>query len=156
MTPKETVLLTRYVKACCPQQVMDEFTADAWHDLLADLGLEECRAAVVTVARRQPFVAASEIRAEAKRARRETEGRHRIRDLLNPAAYRRQVEAADSRTLALIQAKAGRTLAIDGPPPLPREPAPAPAGRPLTDPQAEALRQVARSRELRGAEVPSA
>ena len=37
MTPQETLLLTRYVKACCPQQAMDDFTPDAWHDLLGDL-----------------------------------------------------------------------------------------------------------------------
>ena len=146
------VLLTRYIKACCPQQQMDEFTADAWHDLIGDLGAEECRAAVQVIASRQPFVAASEIRAEVKRAQRAADGTRRLRDLLNPAAYRRQVEAADARTLALIEARAGRTLAIGGPPPVPsREPAP--AGRVISGPQAEALRQVSRSRKLRGAEV---
>ena len=69
MTPKETVLLTRYVKACCPQQQMDEYTADAWHDLLGDLLLSDCKAAVAEVANRQPFVAASDIRAEVRRVR---------------------------------------------------------------------------------------
>ena len=47
MTPHETLLLTRYVKACCPQQAIDEYTPDAWHDLLGDLSLADCRAAVV-------------------------------------------------------------------------------------------------------------
>src|ERR1700734_4510496 len=56
MTPKETVLLVAYVNACCPQQAMDEYTPDAWHDLLGDLDLAGCRQAVVTVAKRQPFV----------------------------------------------------------------------------------------------------
>src|SRR5690349_8618255 len=69
MTPKEAVLLTRYVKACCPQQQIDEYTPDAWHDLLGDLSLADCRAAVAEVAKRQPFVAPSEIRAEVKRTR---------------------------------------------------------------------------------------
>jgi len=149
------VLLTRYVKACCPQQAMDEFTADAWYDLLSDLDADECRAAVATVAKRQPFVAASEIRAEVKRAQRDAEGRHRIRDLLNPATYRKQVEQADARTLAQIQARAGRTLAITGLPPVAREQDPAPPGRVLADPAKEALRQVQESRRRRGAEVPA-
>ena len=69
MTPKETVLLAAYVKACCPQQAMGEYTPDAWHDLLGDLSLADCRAAVVAVAKRQPFVAPAEIRAEVRKIR---------------------------------------------------------------------------------------
>lgn len=69
MTPSETVMLTRYVKACCPQQAMDEFTADAWHDLLGDMSFDDCRAAVTEVAKRQPFVAPSEIRQHVREIR---------------------------------------------------------------------------------------
>ncbi len=71
MTPTETVMLTEYVQACCPQQVIGEYTPDAWHDLLGDLSLADCRAAVAAVARRQPFVAPAEIRAEVRRIRNE-------------------------------------------------------------------------------------
>lgn len=74
MTPTETTLLCRYVKACCPQQAVDDFTPDAWHDLLGDLPLDDCRAAVVAVARRQPFVAPAEIREEVRRIRSERIG----------------------------------------------------------------------------------
>lgn len=69
MTPREAVLLTRYVKACCPQQQIDEYTPDAWHDLIGHLELADCREAVKTVAVRQPFVAPAEIRAEVQRIR---------------------------------------------------------------------------------------
>jgi hypothetical protein len=69
MTPREAVLLTRYVKACCPQQSIDEYTPDAWHDLLGDLSLDECRQAAAAVAKRQPFVAPAEIRAEVRAVR---------------------------------------------------------------------------------------
>jgi len=69
MTPTETVVLTEYVQACCPQQAIGEYTSDAWHDLLGDLTLADCRAAVAEVAKRQPFVAPSEIRAEVHRIR---------------------------------------------------------------------------------------
>lgn len=69
MTPRETVVLCRYVKACCPQQQVDEYTPDAWHDLLGDLELADCREAVKTIASRQPFVAPAEIRAEVRRIR---------------------------------------------------------------------------------------
>ncbi|HEY9410951.1 MAG TPA: hypothetical protein VIP77_15320 [Jiangellaceae bacterium] len=69
MTPREAVILVRYVEACCPQQKFDEFSPDAWHDLLGDLALGDCRAAARAVAQRQPFVAPSEIRAEVKAIR---------------------------------------------------------------------------------------
>ena len=69
MTPTETVLLTEYVRACCPQQAIGEYTPDAWHDLLGDLRLDDCQEAVKAVARRQPFVAPAEIRAEVRKIR---------------------------------------------------------------------------------------
>lgn len=71
MTPREAVLLTRYVKACCPGQQIDEYTPDAWHDILGALELADCREAVRTIAARQPFVAPAEIAAEVKRVRAE-------------------------------------------------------------------------------------
>src|SRR5690606_14585339 len=46
MTPEEAVILARYVKAMCPQQRLDEYTADAWYDVLAPYPLEDARAAV--------------------------------------------------------------------------------------------------------------
>jgi hypothetical protein len=69
MKQTETVILTEYVQDCCPQQHIGEYTADAWHDLLGDLDLEDCRLAVQAVARRQPFVAPAEIRAEVRKIR---------------------------------------------------------------------------------------
>jgi hypothetical protein len=69
MNPKETVILTRYVKALCPQQKIDEYTPDAWHDVLADFGLDTARAAAATVARKQPFVSPAEIVAEIRKQR---------------------------------------------------------------------------------------
>lgn len=69
MNREETIKLTRYVKGACPQQAVDEFTPNIWHDLLKDLRLEDCRQAVVAIARRQPFVSPSEIRDEVARIR---------------------------------------------------------------------------------------
>lgn len=69
MTAAEAVMLCRFAKACCPQQQFDEYTPDAWHELLGDLRFEDCKDAVVAVTKRQPFCAPAEIRAEVKRLR---------------------------------------------------------------------------------------
>jgi len=69
MKPTEVVILTRFVKAACPQQAIDDYTPDAWFDLLGDLSLADCRAAVAAVAKVKPFCAPSEIRAEVQRIR---------------------------------------------------------------------------------------
>ena len=78
MTPSETVILTRYVKALCPQQAIDEYTPDAWHDVLGGLTLTQARTAAANVASKQPFVAPSEILAEAERRYRAELGRRRL------------------------------------------------------------------------------
>src|SRR5690606_24391653 len=63
MTPDETFILARYFRALFPQHKFDEYTPDAWHDVLGDIPLDAARAAAATVARRQPFVSPAEIRA---------------------------------------------------------------------------------------------
>lgn len=70
MTPDETVILARYVRALCPQQKFDEYTPDAWHDVLPDFTLAEARTAAAAVASRQPFVSPGEIATEARKSRR--------------------------------------------------------------------------------------
>ncbi|MFG3660278.1 hypothetical protein [Streptomyces sp. NPDC047706] len=69
MTPDETVVLARYVRALCPQQKFDEYTPDAWHDVLSDFALADARAAAAAVARRQPFVSPAEIIDEIRKIR---------------------------------------------------------------------------------------
>lgn len=69
MNNSEAVVLCRYVKAICPQQAIDEYTPDAWGDLLPDISLADARDAVRELGRRQPFIAPAEIVAETKRIR---------------------------------------------------------------------------------------
>ncbi|MFB6977736.1 zinc finger domain-containing protein [Streptomyces scopuliridis] len=69
MTPDETVVLARYVRALCPQQKFDEYTPDAWHDVLGDWPLAAARAAAAAVAKQQPFVSPAEIIGEIRRQR---------------------------------------------------------------------------------------
>lgn len=62
MNHVESVILCRLVAAYCPQQHFDEYTPDAWHDLLGDLELAEAKAGAIACAKRKPFVAPAEIR----------------------------------------------------------------------------------------------
>lgn len=64
MTPTETVMLCRLVKALCPQQAIDSYTPDAWHEVIGHLDLDECKRAVISAARRKPFIAPAEIISE--------------------------------------------------------------------------------------------
>ncbi|AJT67421.1 hypothetical protein T261_5805 [Streptomyces lydicus] len=72
MSPEETVMLAAYVHAQCPQQRFDEYTPDAWHDVLHPYTLAEARIAVATrISAGHAFVAVGEIITEIRRARRE-------------------------------------------------------------------------------------
>lgn len=85
-------MLTRYVKALCPQQAIDSYTPIAWHDVIGELSLTEARTAAAAVASRQPFVAPSEILAEANRAHRAELGRQRIAALKDGQTLRRSFD----------------------------------------------------------------
>lgn len=71
MTPQEALVLCRYAKAACPQQAFDEYTPDAWADLLADLPFNDAQTALKAVVKRQPFVSPSEIREGVQQIRKE-------------------------------------------------------------------------------------
>lgn len=165
MTPTETVILTRYVRACCPQQAIDEATPDAWHDLLGDLDLADCRAAVAAVAKRQPFVAPAEIRAEVRRIREQRIARSvtpappaELAD--EPGRYNRILQANVRRIAEGHNLRAALTAGspLPGDPPAEWQEARAALSRPEPpgDPQYEARRQVQEFREQREAALRAA
>lgn len=69
MNREETVRLTQLVKAACPAQAVDEFTANAWHGLLDDIRIEDALLAVRNLGRQAEFIAPAQIRAEVKKIR---------------------------------------------------------------------------------------
>lgn len=69
MNPTEAVALCRLAKACCPQQAFDEYTPDAWAEILGHLEFADCKAALFKLAGERPFVAPAEIKAEVRRVR---------------------------------------------------------------------------------------
>lgn len=115
MNREETVKLTRYIKAVCPQQAIDDFTPNAWHDLLGDVAYPDALAAVQIITGRKPFVAPAEIRDEVRRIRTSRlEGFQYV-----------PVEGDDDHRIYLAAYRAQRTAVADGH----REAAPAlPAG----------------------------
>jgi len=158
MKPTEAVMLTEYVQACCPQQVIGEYTPDAWFDLLGDLDVADCLAAVREVCKRQPFIAPAEIRAEVKRLRTDRLSREivpappaEVAD--QPGRYRETLGAeirkiADGRS---VHRAIGALVREDDPPPTWAEArAKMPAPVTLT-PQEKALQQAAESRAAREA-----
>ena len=70
MNRTETLALTRYVQALCPAQKLDQYSSDAWHDVLGDLPIGLAKRAAAACARQKPFVSPSEIVAAAIRLRR--------------------------------------------------------------------------------------
>jgi hypothetical protein len=107
---QEAVLLTRYVKALCPQQKFDEFTADAWHDVLGHLTLLECRSAAAEMARRKPFVSPAEIIDVIRQRRGDN-----ARDIQGPGLPAAVPDAdPDDVTAYLAAVRAQRTRAGDG------------------------------------------
>lgn len=77
MTEDEIVLITRYVRAVCPQQKFDEFTSDTWEDFLLPYSVDETRAAIrAHVTKGNAFISIGEIVAEIRRARNDRLSRH--------------------------------------------------------------------------------
>lgn len=165
MNHEEAVYLTRYVAACCPQQAIDEYTPDAWHDLLGDLDLAGCKEAAAAIGKRQPFVAPAEIRAEVRRLRED-----RLRRTLLPApspeladepGRYRQALAAGIRRIAdgMSVRKAIGPGPLAGEPPAAwrevREAMAVPESAPA-DPQQAALEQAEASRADRAAREAAA
>jgi hypothetical protein len=110
MNPSETVMLARYVKALCPQQKFDEYTPDAWHDVLSDYALADARAAAAAVARKQPFVSPAEIIAGIRKQRED-----RAADFQGPGLSAEIPDADPDDVQAYLSALRGlRTRAADG------------------------------------------
>ncbi|MFE0104533.1 hypothetical protein [Streptomyces sp. NPDC059009] len=129
MNPEEAVVLARYVRALCPQQRFDEYTPDAWHDLLAPFGLDEARQAAMRVARRQPFVSPAEIITAIRKQRADV-----ARDVQGPGLAA-QVPDADpddvTAYLAAVRAQCTRAAAGSEAAPRPVNELTSAVGRPV-------------------------
>lgn len=119
MTREDAVKLCAYVGAACPSQQMTEFTPDVWRDILpASFTLAECREAVGVIIRRgERWVDIGGIVAEVRRARADAAEREHTRIVLDPGAYRAEVDAADAAFLRKLAARTGHAQLKAIPPP---------------------------------------
>lgn len=115
MNATEAATLCRYVKACCPQQAIDEYTPTAWADLLGGIRLDDAREAVRNVVSRQPFVAPAEIIAEVKRIRAKRMSAH---PLVTPPAHLSPREHRAWLADAQRRIGDGETITVDTPAPV--------------------------------------
>lgn len=88
MTPKETVQIVRFIRALCPQQRIDEYTPDAWHEVIGHLEFDAARAAVIAVKHSRAFIDPSDIIAEIRRAKTIRPRERTVRQALEESALR--------------------------------------------------------------------
>lgn len=102
-------MFTRYLRAIFPHQKIDEYTADAWHDVIRDLTLKDATDAAVAVAKRQPFISPSEIIAETRRAHGGHPSDRTVREALTASAQRALGAATSPPTPEYLAAKQALT-----------------------------------------------
>lgn len=98
MKPTDVVVVVAFVAQMQPAQKFNDFTPDAWSEVLADVpaDLDMARAAVVRLAKRQMWFTPGEVRTEILRALRPS-------DLAAPAPERAIEWRAESANAARIE-----------------------------------------------------
>lgn len=112
MTPEETGKLLG-ICASYDQRTVGEMDVIAWFRIIGQLPYGECEAAVIAwyTASRERIMPA-DIRAAVRRNRSEISNRNHVRELLDPEAYRAQIEKADAAFLRKLSQRIGRPLAL--------------------------------------------
>lgn len=87
---------------------VDDSVAYAWSLVVGDLPYAECEEAVVThYSESREWIMPADVRARVKRRQRDEAERGRIKQLLDPAAYRAEVAAADDAFMRKLAARTG-------------------------------------------------
>ena len=80
----------------------------AWYAAIGDLPFADAQAAVIAHYREsREFIMPADVRSRVKRKQRDEADRGRIREILDPAAYRKQVEAADAAFMRKLAERTG-------------------------------------------------
>jgi hypothetical protein len=119
MNDADVTLLCRVLAALTPQQQWDEFTADAWAEVLApyDFAFEEARAAAAAIKRRQPYVDPHDLIAQVQRDRRPAAEAAHLATLFDRDALQASIEAADEAFMRKLAARRGSDRRLKAIPP---------------------------------------
>jgi hypothetical protein len=107
MTPEEAGKLLGMCAAYDNRNV-DDSALYAWFRVVGDLPYAECEAAVIAhYTDNREWIMPADVRKRVKRDQYAAEDRNRIRELLDPAAYRREVEQADQAFMRKLATRTG-------------------------------------------------
>jgi hypothetical protein len=107
MTPEETGKLLGLC-ASYDNRNTDDSVTYAWFRAIGDLPFAECETAVIAhYSQSREWIMPADVRTRVRRAQRELAEHGRIRELLDPAAYRHTVDAADSAFLRKLAQRTG-------------------------------------------------
>lgn len=87
---------------------VDDSALYAWFRAIGDLPYAECESAVIAhYTDSREWIMPADVRKRVKRAQYAAEDRGRIRELLDPDAYRREVQAADDAFMRKLARRTG-------------------------------------------------
>jgi hypothetical protein len=116
VTPQETGKLLG-ICAAFDNRNVDDAAVFAWYSAIKDLPYSECESAVIAhYSDSREWIMPADVRTRVRRAQRDLAEHSRIHELLDPDAYRREVEQLDGSFLRKLEARAGRELALKAPP----------------------------------------
>jgi hypothetical protein len=76
MNATEACALFRLVGAYCPAQKFDEYSPEAWTDLMSDVRFADAKEAARNLAKAQHFISPADVRREVRRIRADRIARH--------------------------------------------------------------------------------
>jgi len=107
MTPEEAGKLLGMCAAYDNRNV-DDAALYAWFRVVGDLPYAECESAVIAhYSDSREWIMPADVRKRVKRAQYDAEDRGRIKQLLDPDAYRREVQAADAAFMRKLAQRTG-------------------------------------------------
>lgn len=116
MTPEETGKLLG-ICAAFDNRNVDHSAVFAWYSAIKELPYPECESAVIAhYSDSREWIMPADVRTRVRRSQRDLAEHGRIHELIDPAAYRREVGAADSAFLRKLAARTGGELTLKASP----------------------------------------
>jgi hypothetical protein len=105
VTPEETGKLLG-ICAAFDNRNVDHSAVFAWYSAIKELPYPECESAVIAhYSDSREWIMPADVRTRVRRSQRDLAEHGRIHELIDPAAYRREVDTADSAFLRKLAAR---------------------------------------------------